>query len=90
MEKGLPILPGVGVLTYGGVYWEGDHEFNLSNWLDRNPHLVGELPRVDHPATIAGRSSAIALKTRKCCRLVRMPGLLRIWLSCCRLSSRSC
>jgi hypothetical protein len=49
MEKGLPILPGVGVLTYGGVYWEGDHEFNLSNWLDRNPHLVGELPRVDHP-----------------------------------------
>ncbi|NIM94050.1 MAG: hypothetical protein GTO18_10120 [Anaerolineales bacterium] len=48
-EKGVPIIPGVGVLTYGGVYWEGDHEFNLSNWLERNPHLVGELPRVDNP-----------------------------------------
>jgi hypothetical protein len=46
---GVPIIPGTGVLTYGGAYWEGDHEFNLSNWLNRHPHLEGELPRVDNP-----------------------------------------
>ena len=48
-ESGVPIIPGIGVLTYGGVYWEGNHEFNLSNWLERHPHLIGELPRVSNP-----------------------------------------
>jgi len=27
------------VNAYGGVYWEGDHEFNLPRWLDKHPEL---------------------------------------------------
>lgn len=49
-EKGMPVVAGIGVNAYGGMYWEGKHEFNLSHWLDRHPELeaVGQrFPR--HP-----------------------------------------
>jgi len=38
-DKGVAILAGAGVYAYGGVYWEGDHEFNLLSWLERHPDL---------------------------------------------------
>jgi len=38
-QKGVRIIPGIGVNSYGGVYWEGDHEFNLLNWLEKHPEL---------------------------------------------------
>ncbi len=38
-QKNVLIIPGIGVNAYGGVYWEGEHEFNLPNWLERHPEL---------------------------------------------------
>ncbi|OIO01899.1 hypothetical protein COY52_02520 [Candidatus Desantisbacteria bacterium CG_4_10_14_0_8_um_filter_48_22] len=48
--KNVRVIPGIGVNSYGGVYWEGKHEFNLSTWLDRHPELeaVGQ-PYPGHP-----------------------------------------
>ena len=45
-QKNVGIIPGIGVFSYGGVYWEGNHEFNLPSWLERHPHLaaVGQPP----------------------------------------------
>lgn len=49
-QKNVHIIPGIGINAYGGVYWEGKHKFNLSNWLDRHPKLeaVGQ-PYPGHP-----------------------------------------
>ncbi len=38
-ERGVRILPGVGINSYGGIYWEGKHHYNLSQWLRQNPSL---------------------------------------------------
>jgi hypothetical protein len=38
-ERGVRILPGVGINSYGGIYWEGNHRYNLQTWLRDNPHL---------------------------------------------------
>lgn len=38
-ERGVRIIPGVGINAYGAVYWEGEHEYNLSNWLNKHPEL---------------------------------------------------
>lgn len=44
-ERGVRIIAGIGVNAYGGVYWEGDHPYNLATWLRRNPHLAAQLAR---------------------------------------------
>jgi hypothetical protein len=33
------VAPGVGINCYGGVYYEGDHEFSLINLLQKHPEL---------------------------------------------------
>jgi hypothetical protein len=38
-ERGVRILPGVGINAYGGIYWEGEHRYNLTNWLRKHPEL---------------------------------------------------
>ena len=38
-ERGVRILPGVGINAYGGIYWEGNHRFNLTQWLRQHPEL---------------------------------------------------
>lgn len=38
-ERGVRILPGVGINAYGGIYWEGNHRYNLSTWLNQHPEL---------------------------------------------------
>ena len=38
-ERGVRILPGVGINAYGGIYWEGNHPYNLTTWLRRRPDL---------------------------------------------------
>lgn len=38
-ERGVRILPGVGINSYGGIYWEGEHKYNLSTWLKKHPQL---------------------------------------------------
>ena len=36
-SKGVRILPGIGTTWYGGVYYEGDHPYNLPTFLRRHP-----------------------------------------------------
>ena len=36
-KKGVRIYPGIGVTAYGGVYYEGDHKYNLSRYSRENP-----------------------------------------------------
>ncbi len=37
--RGVRILPGVGINAYGGIYWQGEHRYNLHNWLTAHPEL---------------------------------------------------
>jgi hypothetical protein len=61
-ERGVRILPGVGINAYGGIYWEGNHRYNLTNWLRQHPKLravfdkpvafhIPELPELWFPET---------------------------------------
>ena len=36
-DRGVAILPGVGLCSYGGYYYEGDHPFNLETYLKKHP-----------------------------------------------------
>jgi hypothetical protein len=36
-DKGVAIIPGVGLCSYGGFYFEGDHEFNIQSYLRQHP-----------------------------------------------------
>lgn len=36
-DRGVAILPGVGLCAYGGYYFEGEHPFNLQTYLKRYP-----------------------------------------------------
>lgn len=38
-SKGIAIMPGVGTTWYGGPYYEGDHKYNLENFLRKNPSV---------------------------------------------------
>lgn len=44
-ERGVRIMPGVAINAYGGVVWEMEHEFNLSTWLRKHPHLAADMER---------------------------------------------
>ena len=37
--RGVRILPGVGINSYGGIYYDGRHRFNLRTWLLDHPEL---------------------------------------------------
>lgn len=37
--RDIRIIPGVGINSYGGFYYQGDHEFNLDRWLAEHPEL---------------------------------------------------
>ena len=39
-DRGVGILPGVGLCSYGGYYYEGDHPFNLDTYLRAHPERV--------------------------------------------------
>jgi len=42
--NGIKVLAGFGVASYGGFYWEGDHEWNLDTWLRKHPELEAVIP----------------------------------------------
>jgi len=44
-EKEVRILPGVGINSYGGIYYEGDHKYSLNNWLAKHPELRAKTKR---------------------------------------------
>ena len=39
-KKGIRVIPGVGVLSYGGVYYEGNHRYNMDTHLGKYPSLA--------------------------------------------------
>lgn len=39
-DQGVTILPGVGLCSYGGYYYEGDHPFNLTTYLRKHPERI--------------------------------------------------
>ena len=36
-SKNVAIYPGVGTTCYGGIYYQGDHRYSLSRFLEKNP-----------------------------------------------------
>lgn len=44
-ERGVRILPGIAIGAYGGVYWEGKHQYNLTTWLRQNPSYASDMDR---------------------------------------------
>ena len=40
LTKGVRVAPGVGVNCYGGVYYEGEHEYSLARLLQQQPELA--------------------------------------------------
>lgn len=44
-ERGVRIIPGIAIGAYGGVYWEGDHQYNLSTWLKKNPQFAATMEK---------------------------------------------
>ena len=44
-ERGVRIVAGIAIGSYGGVYWEGDHRFNLATWLRANPRHAATLEK---------------------------------------------
>ncbi|MGB4829230.1 MAG: hypothetical protein WBP18_18515 [Paracoccaceae bacterium] len=44
-ERGVRIVPGIAIGSYGGVYWEGAHRYNLATWLKDNPQAAASLEK---------------------------------------------
>ena len=44
-ERGVRILPGVAINAYGGIWWEGEHPYNLATWLRQHPELAATMER---------------------------------------------
>jgi hypothetical protein len=44
-ERGVRVLPGIAIGSYGGCYWEGDHRYNLATWLRANPQHAATLEK---------------------------------------------
>ena len=39
-DRGVAVLPGVGLCSYGGYYFEGDHPFSLESYLRKYPSRI--------------------------------------------------
>jgi hypothetical protein len=39
-NKKIKILPGIGLGAYGGIYYEGNHPYNLKTYISKNPKLT--------------------------------------------------
>jgi hypothetical protein len=52
-RKKMMIIAGVGINAYGGIYWEGKHEFNLPCWLEKHPELASDQPYWDRSGRTA-------------------------------------
>jgi hypothetical protein len=44
-ERGVRVLPGIAIGSYGGVYWEGDSRYNLATWLRDHPQQAATLEK---------------------------------------------
>ena len=57
--KNVGIIAGIGTQGYGGVYYDGEHEFNSSCWLAKHPELREDAVQISQNASIALRGKAI-------------------------------
>lgn len=71
-DRGVRLIAGIAANSYGGIYYEGDHDYNLATWLDRHPELeasfaqmpgfhiddYGRVPFPKGPLSRAARSDA--------------------------------
>ncbi|MCL2815138.1 MAG: hypothetical protein FWD23_11115, partial [Oscillospiraceae bacterium] len=65
-QKGVRILPGVGVFAYGGIFyepWGARSPYSLHSWLTEHPELVSVVP--DGSARAAGPYYATACPSKK-------------------------
>lgn len=44
-ERGVRVLPGIAIGSYGGVWWEGEHRYNLATWLRAHPENAATLEK---------------------------------------------
>ncbi|MHB1110098.1 MAG: hypothetical protein ACYCZU_07270 [Devosia sp.] len=44
-ERGVRIIPGIAIGAYGGVYWEGEHPYNLATWLRKHPQFAATMEK---------------------------------------------
>lgn len=47
-DRGVAILPGVGLCSYGGYYYDGDHPFNLDTYLRKHPQRASSADEAGH------------------------------------------
>lgn len=47
-DKGVAVLPGVGLCSYGGYYYEGEHPFNLDTYLRKYPERASTADEEGH------------------------------------------
>ncbi len=47
-DRGVGIIPGVGLCSYGGYYFEGDHPFNLGTYIRKHPDRAVLVPRPEN------------------------------------------
>lgn len=40
--RGVRVLAGIAINAYGGIYYEGDHPYNLATWLRKHPELAAD------------------------------------------------
>jgi len=52
-DNGVAILPGAGLCSYGGYYYEGEHPYNLDTYLRAHPGR-GSVARVDGDGRTVG------------------------------------
>lgn len=41
-ERGVRVLAGIAINAYGGIYYEGNHRYNLATWLREHPELAAD------------------------------------------------
>lgn len=45
-DRGVRVIAGIAINAYGGIYYEGDHPFNLATWLRSHPELSVDTSRL--------------------------------------------
>ena len=58
-QNNIKIIAGVGTQGYGGVYYDGNNEFNSACWLTKHPELTGDAVLVQQNAIIEVRGKCL-------------------------------
>lgn len=58
-DHNVKIISGIGTQGYGGVFYEGQHEFNALCWIDQHPELAENTVLIKHNSIIELRGKAL-------------------------------